>query len=335
MQNLKYAWIYALAIIGFPALLCAEEAPINPMLNPVPFTQWLQAFESDARSQGIQQTTLDSAFSHTDAPLERVITLDRKQPESVLTLEEYLAGVVSKKRISDGQKALAEHNKLLTKIGKKFGVQPRFIVALWGIETNYGRNTGGFNTIDALTTLAYDGRRSDFFRGELIDALKILEEEQMDTSEMKGSWAGALGQCQFMPSTYLKYAVDEDKDGKRDIWGNSGDAFASIANYLESLGWNKDEGWGRPVILPVDLDKHFIDITKEKTLTEWSELGVLTSDGDPLPKSHISASLILVGKDENAVPYLVYGNYKALLEWNKSRFFATSVGVLADEIRSP
>ena len=296
------------------------------------FESWLQDFKRDALAQGISQSTLDDAFSSTAAPLDRVIELDQKQPESVLSLEQYIKGVVTKKRVKDGKKQLAQHRALLTKLGKKYGVQPRFIVALWGIETGYGHNTGGFHTIDALATLAYDGRRSAFFRDELLAALHILQDEEMPASDMQGSWAGALGQCQFMPSTYLKYAVDYDGDGKRDIWNTQADAFASIANYLKSLGWNASEGWGRPVKLPDDFDMSLADITQEKTLAEWKKLGVRNINGGALPPQKLKASLAMVGKDNNAVPYLVYGNYKALLQWNRSRFFATAVGTLADKI---
>ena len=205
-------------------------------------------------------------------------------------------------------------------------------MALWGIETNYGRNTGGFYTIDALATLAFDGRRSAFFREELINALTILQKENMAAGDMKGSWAGALGQCQFMPSSFLKYAVDYNKDGKRDIWDSKQDVFASIANYLKTEGWNSNEGWGRPVRLPKDFDNALADIKSSKTLSEWNKLGVRRLDGKPLPDEDLKASLIMVGEGEDASPYIVYGNYKVILHWNRSRFFATAVGNLADAI---
>lgn len=316
------------------ALLCLAPSCLsgNAWAKDTSFDEWLHDFKKDAHSQGIAQATLEDAFSETKAPIERVITLDQKQPENVLTLDEYLKNILTNKRIKDGKKALKDHHALLTKIGRQYGVQPRFIVALWGIETLYGKNTGGFSTIDALATLAYDGRRSDFFRGELINALTILQQEHMEASEMKGSWAGALGQCQFMPSTYLKYAVDANEDGKHDIWDTPDDVFASIANYLKSLEWNKKEGWGRRVTLPEGFDMALADIKTEKTLSDWGKLGVRTASGKPLPKGNQQASLIMVGKDDDAVPYLVYSNYKALLQWNRSRFFATAVGTLADHI---
>ena len=295
------------------------------------FDSWLSDFKRDAASQGISQNTLDDAFAETK-PLERVLVLDRKQPESTLTLDEYLENVVSDKRISDGRKFYAANKSLLAKISAEYGVQARFIVALWGIETNYGRNTGGFSTIDSLATLAFDGRRSEFFRDELLNALKVLQSEHMSAEDMRGSWAGALGQCQFMPSSFLKYAVDYDHDGKHDIWHTQSDVFASIANYLSSVGWNGNASWGGRVKLPPKFDKTLTDIKTEKTLQEWHKLGVRKLSGKTLPSDSMKASVIMVGEGADAVPYIIYSNYKVLLQWNRSRYFATAVGTLADAI---
>ncbi|MDE3059782.1 MAG: lytic murein transglycosylase [Pseudomonadota bacterium] len=319
--------VLLLAITFFSFPLLADDVP----LNSKPFGLWLQEFEQEAKHRGISQATLDDAFADT-APLDRVIELDRKQPESVLTLDEYVARIVTPKRIREGRAQMAENRAILRKIGKRYGVQPRFIVALWGIETGFGHNIGGFRVIDALATLAYDSRRPDYFRGELIDALTILQQEKMPADDLEGSWAGALGQCQFMPSTFLAYAVDGDGDGKRNIWGSKADAFASIANYLKALGWKDSEGWGREVDLPDSFDKTLADIGKEKPLAEWRRLGVRRDDGGALPNKAIRASLIFVGEGDDAVPYLVYSNYKSLLKWNRSRYFATAVGLLADKI---
>jgi membrane-bound lytic murein transglycosylase B len=296
------------------------------------FDSWLRHFKEDALAAGISEKTFDEAFAHTEAPLDRVIELDHKQPESTLTFERYLGNIVTSKRVEEGRKHMATNRTLLNKIGKKYGVQPRFIVALWSIETNYGKNTGGFAVTDALATLAWEGRRADFFRSELIDALKILQQEHMQPSELKGSWAGALGQCQFMPDSFLKYAVDYTHTGRRDIWGTKADVFASIANYLKSSGWDDSVGWGRPVKLPENFDRKLAEITSEKSLKEWSNLGVRTETGGKLPAKNIKASLIFVGEGDDAVPYIIYSNYKVLLKWNRSRFFATAVGTLSDKI---
>lgn len=324
MKHITALFLFA---ILFTVPASAEETGHNGQS----FSSWLEAFKADAKEQGISSETLKDAFLETE-PLDRVIELDRKQPESRLTLDEYLESVVSDRRIRDGRKFFAENKKLLSTISKKYGVQPNYIVALWGIETNYGRNTGGFSTIDSLATLAYDGRRSAFFREELLNALKILQSEHMLAEDMNGSWAGALGQCQFMPSSFLKHAVDYNKDGKRDIWESKPDVFASIANYLSSSGWNGNEGWGRPVRLPKGFDTKLTDIKTEKKLSEWKNLGVRKLDGKPLAGDDINASVIMVGEGEDAAPYIIYGNYKVLLQWNRSRFFATAVGTLANAI---
>jgi membrane-bound lytic murein transglycosylase B len=297
-----------------------------------PFNAWLDEFKQYALTQSISQDTLDEAFENSKAPLERIIVLDKKQPETMITLDRYLRNTVTPARIEEGREHLQEQRELLTAIGKKYGVQPSIIVALWGIETSYGANTGSTKTIDALATLAYDGRRSEFFRGELISALRILQAEHMDASEMVGSWAGALGQCQFMPSTFLKHAVDYDGDGKHDIWGNQADAFASIANYLKNIGWNADEGWGMEVQIPDGYDVKHEDIHTEKSLREWNTIGIRTMNSDALPNADTMASLVVIGKDDDVAHYLVYKNYKALLQWNRSRFFATAVSTLSDKI---
>lgn len=321
-----FPYLFLLCLISSPAL-----AQVEVPLNPKPFGLWLEELKQEAIKDGISQATLDDAFVET-APIERIVTLDRKQPESTLTLQQYLTNVVTPKRIAQGRKMLAENHELLAEVGKKYGVQPRFIVALWGIETGFGANMGGFEEVDALATLAYDGRRAEFFRGELIKALHILEQEHMQAIDMKGSWAGAMGQCQFMPTSFLKYAVDYDGDGKRDIWQNKGDVFASIANYLKSEGWSDATGWGRPVLLPAKFSDVQLDITQSKPIREWAHLGVRKADGKALPPQAIPASVIRVGEGDDAVPYMIYGNYKVLLKWNRSRYFATAVGMLADGI---
>lgn len=300
-------------------------------LDPDAFNRWLSDFKSEAQSKGINTSVLDSAFANTQ-PMDEIIELDRKQPESTITIDEYLSKTVNEKRIQQGREAMQDNRELLESVAKKYGVQPRFIVALWGIETNFGGYTGGYRTVDALATLAFDGRRSDYFRGELINALKIIQQEDMNPDDLQGSWAGALGQCQFMPTTFLEYAADFDGDGHHDIWNNPADVFASVANYLDSLGWNDREGWGRAVQVPESFSHTRDDIKSTKTLAQWQKLGVRNADGSDLPDASIAASLVLVGKDDAAQPYLIYDNYKSLLKWNRSRYFATAVGTLADAI---
>ncbi len=293
------------------------------------FSQWITQFRADAQNAGIRTATLDQAFRGM-TPNERVLELDRKQPEGTMTLEQYLDRIVSKTRIEKGQELYLQHKELLDKVGKRYGVQPRYIVALWGIESNFGSNMGGFSTVEALATLAYDGRRADFFRKELINALKIIDQERMSPDELKGSWAGALGQSQFMPSSYLSYAQDFDGDGKRDIWGNQADVFASIANYLARRGWDDSITWGREVTLPNQFDMAQEGRKVKKPIPEWQRLGVRRPDGGDLPSRALPASVVVPKSSARA--FLTYSNYDVIMKWNRSIYFATAVGKLSDKI---
>jgi len=301
------------------------------------FDQWLTQLRKDALADGISDATLDAALKDVKL-IERVIELDRSQPEFTLTFAQYLERVVPVSRQNRAKARFNEHRDLLKEIGQTYGVQPRFVVALWGIETDFGRVQGGFKVIPALVTLAYDGRRSEFFRKELMDALHIIEEGHISAEEMNGSWAGAMGQSQFMPSSFRQYAQDYDKDGHKDIWTTQSDVFASAANYLKSVGWQDDMTWGREVKLPssgvASPDKAMAlhDNKTKKSLPEWAKLGVLSADGSALPTRPLQARLVLPdGADGPA--YLVYANYEAILRWNRSNYFAIAVGTLADSMR--
>lgn len=297
--------------------------------NSQPFNQWLQQFKAEASQQGIRPEVLDAAFKGVE-PNEKVLRLDRKQPEGTTTFPQYRERVVSEARIKEGRAMLAKHKSLLERIGRHFGVQPRFIVALWGVETSYGKITGGFSIVEALATLAYDGRRADFFRDELMKALKIINDGHISADAMKGSWAGAMGQSQFMPSSFLNFAYDYNGDGKRDIWGTQGDVFASIANYLARSGWSDDLTWGRAVKLPNNFPDHLMGRDVKKTIPEWQALGVRKLDGGALPSRSIPASIVIPDGSPHA--YMTYGNYDVLMRWNRSLYFATSVGMLSDAI---
>ncbi len=257
---------FVITLLFCQAVIFAAKAD-----NTEPFEKWLTELRSEATANGISQRVLDDAFKAIE-PVESVIALDRKQPEHKITLKEYLKKTVTSARIQNGKNELASNRQLLSKVARAYSVPPNVIVALWGMETSYGENSGNFNVIAALATLAYEGRRSDFFRGELLKSLKIMQDEDISADNFTGSWAGAFGQCQFMPSSFLKYAVDFDKDGKRDIWFSQGDIFASIANYLHSEGWNYNGNI----------------------------------------------------KEGN-------NNFKILLKWNRSRYFATAIGKLVKE----
>ena len=234
-------------------------------------------------------------------------------------------------RVEKGRQRLRENRALLVEIGRKYGVQPRFLVAFWGIETDFGRHTGGFRVIPALATLAYDGRRSAYFRRELLNALEILDQGHIALSDMVGSWAGAMGQSQFMPSSFVTFAVDYDGDGRKDIWNTKADVFASAANYLSRVGWKGDQTWGRPVRLPKGFDTGLASLKIRKRLSAWQRLGVRRADGGDLPKRDLMASVVLA-EGPGGPAYVVYDNYHAILKWNRSTFFALAVGSLAEQI---
>ena len=294
------------------------------------FADWREGVRSEALDLGISAAIFDAAFAEVE-PIPRVIELDRSQPEVTLSFAQYVDRVVPESRVAKGRALLAEHRDLLEPIGRKYGVPPRFIVALWGIETNFGQYLGGFPVIAALATLAHDGRRSAYFRQELLHALRILEDGHVTTDSMMGSWAGAMGQSQFMPSSFVRYAVDHDGDGKRDIWGTQADVFASAANYLAQAGWHAGETWGRNVALPAGFDHALTGLEVKKTLAEWQALGLRRADGGELPQAAMSGSVVLPGGEEGPA-YLVYDNYRTIMRWNRSFYFATSVGLLADGI---
>ena len=315
-----------------PAPVAVTESA--PLLTPAPslpsFEVWLAEFRSEALAAGIRAATLDAAFAGVK-PIERVIELDRQQPESVLTFEDYLTRVVPERRITIGREKLAQHRALLNKVSAEFNVPPRFIVALWGIETDYGRLGGNFSVVASLATLAYEGRRAALFRSQLLDALHILDSGDVALSDLRGSWAGAMGQTQFMPSTFRNYAVDFNGDGKRDPWNQPADVFASAANYLSKIGWVKGETWGREVRVPDNLDRQWLGLEQRKTLAEWQALGVRRKDGADLAALEMSASLVQPSGPGGRA-FLVYDNFRVLMQWNRSTYFGVAVGQLADAL---
>ena len=221
-------------------------------LLPSGYQIWLQQLRTDARTRRISQATIQAALDNI-VPIPRILELDQSQPEFSQTFWRYFDGAVTAKRIADGQAVMAQNRELLGRIESQYGVQPRFLVSFWAMESDYGHDTGGYPVIAALVTLAFDGRRADMFRAELFNALTILDQGHITPSKMVGSWAGAMGQTQFMPSTFLKYAIDEDGDGRKDIWTDVPDALASTAHYLNTVGWDGTKGWGREVTLPAGL----------------------------------------------------------------------------------
>mgnify|MGYP001384200111 CR=1 FL=1 len=299
------------------------------------FSEYVTELKKQAREKGISDATIESAFENVTYK-KRAVKADRNQPEKKLTLDEYIPRAVPDWKIKQAKSLYNKHHRELVRIGNEYGVQPRFIVALWGVESNFGSLTGGYNVIDALTTLAYDGRREAFFRKETMAALTILDQGHISVNKMKGSWAGAMGQCQFMPSSFLNFAKDGNGDGKKDIWNNKQDVFASAANYLSESGWNDDYTWGRQVTIPKGLSKQLSGRQKEKAklLQEWDKLGVRTIYQQHLPKldKDINAWLIMPD-DEDGRAYLIYNNYQVLMKWNRSYYFGLAVSHLADELR--
>ena len=318
--------------LAFLLLVFGISISLVSNTNAEDFNTWLDKLKTEAKRQGISQKTIDNSLIGIK-PIPRVIELDRKQPEFTLTFAEYLKRVVSDRRIKIGKSKLKKHGELLRQISAKYEVQSRYIVALWGIETDFGRITGGFPVISSLATLAYDGRRSKFFRKELFLALKIVDGGHILAKDMIGSWAGAMGQNQFMPSSFHAYAVDYDNDGSKDIWKTLPDVFASIANYLSKSGWRADQTWGRPVRLPENFSRKFLGRKIKKPLSEWQQLGVRKLSGQDLPKRNLLSSIIRPEKGQIGPAFVIYNNYEVILKWNRSNYFATAVGTLSDKIK--
>jgi len=305
----------------------------------IPFPDWLAGVKAEAVAGGIDASTVDQALADIQ-PIDRVLELDRKQPEFTMTWADYLAHTASLQRVTDGRQLLAQHRKTLKKIGHDHGVPAQQLVAMWGIESNYGRNMGSFSVIQSLATLAYDGRRSQYFRGELMKALTMAQ-RGVPPQNMRGSWAGAMGQCQFMPSTYLSYAQAASGQGSADIWSKPEDVWASTANYLSGLGWKAGEPWGMAIRLPKrGLAPALFGLDHARPLKDWSRLGVKRADGKALsgpPEMKLALLHVDASKDGSGGEgpiYLVGDNFRALLHWNRSFFFALSAGTLADRIAS-
>ena len=295
------------------------------------FDAWLAEFRSEAHAAGISQATLDSVLAEVQL-LSRVTELEQKQPEFRLTVREYLERVVPERRILNGREALKENRDLLDQVYREYGVQPPILVALWGVETDFGRNVGAYPVIDAVATLAFQGRRAAFFRGELLHALRIVDQGHISPGKMKGSWAGAMGQVQFMPSSFHNFAVDFDGDGRRDIWTSLPDVFASAANYLSKSGWIEDETWGMEAHIPADFRASSAGLENRKSLDAWKASGVrpLKKEGFTADPSLLWSVVAPDMKDRTA--FLVTHNYRVLLRWNRSLHFAVAVGTLSDRI---
>ncbi len=330
------ALLLCLAILGC-ASSSSQSAQTAAALPPAPgapsqtFTEWVASFRQAALAHGISPATYDQAFTGVTVK-PKIITADQNQPEFEQRIWTYLAKAVSNFRIQKGQDLLKQHAELFHSIEKTYGVQPQNLVAVWGLESSFGAFIGDINVIEALATLSYQGRRRDFGRQQLLAALEILDKGYATTSQLKGSWAGAMGHTQFIPTTYLSYAVDYDGDKRRDVWSNLGDVFASTANFLEKSGWQKGNPWGREVILPSGFDFSLADKTIVKSVASWAKMGVTASTGNNLnADKNQTASLILPG-GHTGPAFLIYQNFRTLLRYNNSTSYALAAALLADRL---
>jgi membrane-bound lytic murein transglycosylase B len=326
-----------------PSLLRAQTSPATEAPPRPSFADFLAGVRTDALSRGIRPEIVDEALSAVEEPLPVVIERDRTQAETILTLEKYVSRRLTQKFVRTGREMFERHRTLVDEIAEHYGVSSGILIAVWGIESNFGRFSGVRPTISALATLAWDTRRSVFFRGELLSALEILNRGDIAPSEMRGSWAGAMGQPQFMPSSYLRFAEDYDGDGRRDIWSSRADVFASIANYLKGHGWSAGERWGREVRISREVERRIAnevarrngscratrDMTVSLPIITWQELGVRQANGHALPTTAESLALV----SGSTRHFLVSSNYDALLDYNCAHSYAISVGLLADRVK--
>lgn len=333
--------VKTILVIAF--LFGLSEPVARAQENQQDFSVWLEGVRSEARGLGISETVIQNALKDVQL-VRRVIKRDRNQAEFKLTLKTYRDRVVNQRTIDRGRAMAREHRDLLAQVSQKYGVQGRIILAIWGIETRFGAVKANVPIISSIATLAFDKRRSKYFRSQLIAILKMLDRGYIEQRNLLGSWAGAMGQPQFMPSSYLAYAQDFDGDGRRDIWKNTGDVLASIANYLAVHGWKPDMTWGRAVKIPAGLTDQLGKFTRRaargcrartsepKRLSEWQAAGVRRIDGSNLPTRDLSAVLVMPDGPSGPDAFLVYANYAAVMSYNCAHLYAVTVGLLSDQI---
>lgn len=297
--------------------------------NKADFPQCLEQKKQLALEQGVSETRIEQEFPKLQF-VPRVIELDRSQPEFVSTFPNYFSKRVNQWRIEQGKQKYAEHKAFLNALTKKYGIPGHYLVSFWGLETNYGGYKGKMSTLDSLATLACDARRSKFFTREFVLALKLMDSEGLKREGMQGSWAGAMGHTQFMPSTYTAYAIDGDDDGVIDLFNSEKDALASAANFLNQLGWKTGLRWGREVTIPKGFD-YTLANSANKSIDEWAKLGITLATGKALPASDIQARL-RVPAGHQGPAFLTYANFKTIMRWNNSEFYAIAVGQLANRI---
>jgi membrane-bound lytic murein transglycosylase B len=313
----------SLLAASFPAALAVQAHAATDS-----FQGFLAGLRAEARRNGISVATLDRAFAGVQ-PNQKVLERDRHQPEFTMTWAQYRALLITDQRITNGRAAWQQNRSLLGRVQDRFGVEPGVIVGIWGLESSFGAGMGDFHVVEALATLAWEGRRAGFFRGELIAALRILENGDVTPARMTGSYAGAMGQPQFMPSSYLRYAVDFEGHGRRDIWNSKPDVLGSIANYLARSGWRSGESWGQSVTLPSNFNTSSAGRDDRRPVGEWARQGVRSLDGRPLARADVQAAVILPG-GAGGDAFLVYANFTAIRRYNPSDYYALVVGLLGD-----
>ena len=323
----EYKWVFPVIVT---TVFLSLSAPAFAQDTDVEFETCLVALGERARREGVDTAIVTSVLKDTRR-LERVIKLDRSQPEFTSNFAEYYSRRVTTKRVGQGRALYDKHRDLLNRVQLEYGVPAHYLLAFWGLETNYGSYFGGISTTDALATLACDQRRAAFFSGEFISALRIIAAGDIEAKRMRGSWAGAIGHVQFLPSVFQEYAVDGDGDGRRDLWGSIPDAMASAANFLRGIGWQPELRWGREISLPQHFDYSLAGRDQKRALTEWVALGVTDAYGGALPSLDIDAA-VLVPAGHRGPVFLVYDNFETIMRWNRSEYYAISVGQLADRI---
>ncbi|WP_420844197.1 lytic murein transglycosylase [Marinobacter fuscus] len=320
---------YSFLGLALGMLPLAVSAEANTNLSPEAFEQCKLQLQEKAVQAGVSAETARNVMAGV-SHLDKVIELDRRQPEFTTTFADYLNRRVNDARVTRGRELIREHHKLLHRVTEATGVPAPYLVAFWGLETNFGSYFGKMSVPDSLTTLACDARRSTFFTEQLIAALQIIDEGAIPVEQMEGSWAGAMGHVQFMPTVFLKHAVDADGDGRRDLWNSLPDAMMSAGRFLQSMNWDGDYRWGREVLLPDNFDYSFSD-GRRLALGKWRELGITDAFGKPLAREDIQAALI-VPAGHKGPAFLAYHNFKVIMGWNRSEFYAIAVGHLADRI---
>jgi membrane-bound lytic murein transglycosylase B len=320
--------IFLLCLVS--ASLKAQEQVIDSPDQEQDFAQCVVGLQQQALNAGISTNTVETVLGQARY-LAKILEYDRNQPEFVQTFPGYFSARVNDWRINKGREMFAKHKAFLNKLTQEYGVPGHYLIAFWGLETNFGNYKGKMPTIDSLTTLACDQRRSQFFTGELLQALRLLEREHLEVGEMVGSWAGAMGHTQFMPTAYLTYARDGDGDGKMDLWNSELDALASAANFLKDLGWQAGYRWGREVLLPDNFDYQLAGKTNVQPLTFWREKGITEVNNVALGQSELPAALV-VPAGHTGPAFLIYHNFDVILRWNNSEYYGIAVGQLADQI---